>query len=546
MPNFLFVSDKFIPVTDGTGTTYDKICKSLGEDVVVLTSSALGVSKQSLTEFDNACGYRVERISSIGPTESERGNSFQAFLTRAVNKIRTLSKVTKIRFQYHPHTLIIGEAESLGWLSKFARYILGMKLVIFAHGKNIDQASKGKSPDAMRGGLEKAHLIISDNAFTKSKIIQKFNFSPNRIIAVNEDADTDDLSLSGDERRIDVLTMAINNVHENQYVDTPSPREYWAEKWCDAEKSDNGKGVQFIVTVDVEECFDWEKPTVSPSHVPPFQSFKAFHNRMVAAGVKPLYLLTYKMMSNEIYVQHIRVWMEEGQCDLGIHMHSWETPPDWGPKDSYFSYQGNLPKHVEREKLMAISSLFKEAFGCPPKYHRAGIYGIGRNTLGILAELDINVDLSPSSKFNFTSNGGPDFRNFSNKPFFYGSSEPVLCLPVTSENFLRGPAEWVTKYITLPSKSRFSVPVRFSPEGNPVKRLSFICEKFAKDPNIIPIISLHSSSLVEFGSPYSLTTLDAENNIECLFKLIDLMQDNFGYKAATIDDVVNSYECSAQ
>lgn len=508
--------------------------------MVVLTSSSLDIPKQSLIEFDKTCGYGVERILSNGSTQSEKGNGFWASLTGATNKISTLLKITKIHSKYHPHTLIIGEVAPFGWMSIFARYILGMKVVIFAHQDDIDQKDDSPLSNAVRNSLKKAHLIISDHFITKSEIIQKFDLSPNRIEAINDD--TDNLSAPVVEEQINKLIKAINNLAKNQYVDTPYPSEYWAEKWCDAQKNDDGKGAQFIVTVDVEECFDWSRPASSPSHVPPFQYFEAFHNRMVAAGVKPLYLLTYKMMSDEIYVRHIREWMEAGSCDLGIHMHSWETPPDWGLKETYFSYQGNLPKHVEREKLIAISGHFKETFGCSPKYHRAGIYGIGRNTLGLLAELNIKVDLSPSSKFNFRSNGGPDFRNFSNKPFFYGGSAPVLCLPVTSVNFLRGPAEWITKFITLPSKFRLSLPVRFSPEGNPIERLLIICEKFSKDTDIIPIISLHSSSLVESGSPYSATEQDAENNVECLFKLIDFMQESFGYKAATIEDVVNSYK----
>jgi len=724
MPDFLFVSDNFPPVIGGSATVYDTMCKSLGDHVIALTSSHtyLGVPKDNFSDFDQNCGYRVERTASVRTMKRQEPNRFLSLWDEVVNKINVMAIITKIYFRYRPRYVIIGELVYLGWIGLFARYILGMKVVIYTHGEEISQESDTVYAKMSAFFLKNCHLVISVSHFCKSKIIQKFNLPSNRIKVIHNGVDTRKfhppkevepirikngwvhkkvifsigrhvkrkgfenlimaipdviqeipnikLVIGGSGPMTDILKDLVSSLNLAEYVvfagrlseteltehygacdlfsmtnytlpdgdtegfglvfleanaagrpslagqgggsieavfdgingatvdanniseisakiidllsdeikltalakssfayaqsqdwnkkttemvaaikssgdmrktDTPYPSEFWGKEWRDAQKKPDKAGPRFIVTVDVEECFDWNKPTVSPSYVPPFISFENFHNRMVEAGVKPLYLLTYKMMSDDIYAQNLKKWLENGSCDLGLHMHSWATPPSWGPEEPYFSYQGNLPKNIEREKLIAISRLFKKAFGCSPKYHRAGIYGIGRDTLEILAELDIKVDLSPSSKFNFRLNGGPDFRNFSNRPFWYRGSQQVFCLPVTSESFLRGP-EWLTKFISMPPYSQFSVPVRFSPEGNPISRLSIMCEKFLKEPDITPVISLHSSSLVTAGSPYSQQEQDAENNIECLFALIDLMQVKYGYAKGTIDDVIKSYE----
>ena len=83
----------------------------------------------------------------------------------------------------------------------------------------------------------------------------------------------------------------------------------------------------------------------------------------------------------------------EENVELGTHLHSEFIDPDsnFSTKDTTL-YQKDLSYKNEKEKLFNITELFKKTFGYGPKSFRAGRFGISKDTLKILENLNYKVD----------------------------------------------------------------------------------------------------------------------------------------------------------
>src|SRR3546814_2922527 len=58
------------------------------------------------------------------------------------------------------------------------------------------------------------------------------------------------------------------------------------------------------------------------------------------------------------------------------------------------SYPGNLPPELEHAKLAALTEAIAGAFGARPVVYKAGRYGVGPATAGILEALGYRIDVS--------------------------------------------------------------------------------------------------------------------------------------------------------
>ncbi|MHC4956337.1 MAG: polysaccharide deacetylase family protein, partial [Planctomycetota bacterium] len=121
----------------------------------------------------------------------------------------------------------------------------------------------------------------------------------------------------------------------------------------------------------------------------------------------------------------------DGRCEIGAHLHPWVSPPHDEEVCGKNSFPGNLPSALEEEKLRVLRDRITEVFGERPIAYKAGRYGIGPNTGGILERLGFDVDLSPQPGFDYSSEGGPDFRSYPTGPFWFGSMRRLLSVPST-------------------------------------------------------------------------------------------------------------------
>ena len=134
-------------------------------------------------------------------------------------------------------------------------------------------------------------------------------------------------------------------------------------------------------------------------------------------GVRPTYLCTYPMVTDPFAAGILRELSEAGGCEIGTHLHPWNTPPFEGlpgrdvdeQNTNYYPFE--LGPERFRAKLERLHDAIGELAGRAPTSYRAGRFGIDAATLKELLPLGYEVDSSITPLANHSHDGGgPDFR----------------------------------------------------------------------------------------------------------------------------------------
>jgi hypothetical protein len=190
---------------------------------------------------------------------------------------------------------------------------------------------------------------------------------------------------------------------------------------------------QLIVVIDTEEEFDWNsEPDAKATQVSAMAHINRVQDIFNDYGICPCYVIDYPVASQPEGYELLKQYAEKGQCEIGAHLHPWVNPPQQEALSLFNTYPGNLPEALEREKLRYLSETITRNFGSAPVAYKAGRYGFGPNTTGILQELGFNIDLSVCPPLDSRADGGPDYRRFNAHPFWFGDSgKAILEIPCT-------------------------------------------------------------------------------------------------------------------
>ena len=261
-----------------------------------------------------------------------------------------------------------------------------------------------------------------------------------------------------------------------------------------------------LLTIDVEEQFDWNRFSPVDFQAAGVAALSHFHERCREIGISPVYLVTHAIMSDPAFRSFLRSVLDGGTGEVGVHLHTWNTPPVWEFTNAFYSFQCNLPDYLERRKLETMSRLYEDSFGRPARIHRAGRWGGGDRTAAMLEDIGFDMDLSPCPYFHDKASGGPDFSALDHSLFWAGNRRSVLTIPVSTVMFARGPAFLSRLFGRLPPtldrwmRRTLGTPLRFSPEGQPVERFDVYGFGTAAEPRR----SLHPAQHVAFPQRQSL------------------------------------------
>lgn len=144
-----------------------------------------------------------------------------------------------------------------------------------------------------------------------------------------------------------------------------------------------------------------------------------------AWGVVPTYLLSPEVLQDEACVAELAAL--ENEAELGTHLHGEYVDPGAFDPDVTADFQRNYPPEVERQKLTALTALFRSAFRRAPRSFRAGRFGIGPSTLSFLHELGYEVESSVTPHIDWSGAGAPglSFVGAPTQPYHPEASDPV-------------------------------------------------------------------------------------------------------------------------
>lgn len=277
-------------------------------------------------------------------------------------------------------------------------------------------------------------------------------------------------------------------------------------------------GRRFILFVDTEEEFDWTKPrsrdAVSTRTIAALPEFQALAD---AHAIRPCYLIDYPVADNPDSAATIRTLFERGCCDIGTQLHPWVNPPFDEEITAFNSFVGNLPVEIEQAKLLTLTTRIEVAIGVRPTVYRAGRYGIGPHTAALLETAGYRMDVSVRPHFDYSGEGGPNFRRHDARPYWVGPSGRILEVPLgvtytgplrRFSRFLKGEGPSVQTRSAFLARSGLATRIALTPEDMPVDHVRRAIDLMLEDGVQLLSFSFHSPSLVPGHTPYVRTSAD--------------------------------------
>ncbi len=311
-----------------------------------------------------------------------------------------------------------------------------------------------------------------------------------------------------------------------------------------------------ITTIDAEEDFDWHSPfSRSATDVTSIRSQQIAHRVFERHGVKPVYLVDFPVASQDAGRGPLRELLQQGLCDVGSQLHPWVTPPLDEAVSFHNSYPGNLPLQLEYDKIARLTDEIDRAFGVTPRLFRAGRYGVGPNTGGILRQLGYLADSSVVPCWSFADQGGPDYRLMSAKPFWIDRDRTLLELPVSAA--MVGAASGLpaglrarlfrrnSERARLPSvMSRLGLleRIKLTPEGIALDEAQRLVRHMVADGIRVFVLTYHSPSLEPGNTPYVRTPDDLQRFLGWLDGFYDFFRSEIGGTPATWEEARKAFE----
>lgn len=271
-------------------------------------------------------------------------------------------------------------------------------------------------------------------------------------------------------------------------------------------------GVRFSVSVDTEEEFDWAGILSRDGHglasAHALAEGQKFFN---AAGVVPIYYADGPIVGCDIATDVLASAAADHAADIGVHLHPWVTPPFTEDVNRYNSYVGNLDSETERAKIRWMRDYIVQRIGVTPLAYRAGRYGIGPNSVPILIDEGFRVDSSHRPLFDYSDDGGPDFRHTDPRPSWADANKKLIELPLSAHYLGWGGRlkPLLFDHIrdsalarAVAARMRLVERVPLTPEGTPAHLACAMIDHALRRGMRLLLISFHSPSLAPGHTPY--------------------------------------------
>lgn len=306
-------------------------------------------------------------------------------------------------------------------------------------------------------------------------------------------------------------------------------------------------GSRFTVFVDTEEEFEWRAPFSRDAHsTRAIAALPTAHRRFADREVPLTYLVDYPVATALEAVEVLRGLIADGRSAIGAQLHPWVNPPFDEELNGYNSFCGNLPKSLEAAKLATLTEMIAGSFGQRPLAFRAGRYGIGPETLGLLRAQGYRVDTSIRAFYDYGAEGGPDFRGVGDAAFRTGPDGAILELPFSTvfTGRMRGRGEPLYRALGRIPRARGVAArlgllsrVSLTPEDMPLGDAIEAIQVAAGEGQRLLNLAFHSPSLEPGHTPYVRDAADLAAFWRWWDAVLDLL-DRSGIRPAALGAVI--------
>jgi hypothetical protein len=302
-----------------------------------------------------------------------------------------------------------------------------------------------------------------------------------------------------------------------------------------------------VVVVDTEAEFDWE--AARPRRAIGVTSVRCQDRALrifERYAVRPTFVLDYPVSSTPEAYEFLRDLHRSGACEIGAHLQPWDNPPLVEQITDENSYPGNLPFELEREKLVQLTHSIETNVGVRPRIYKAGRYGVGRATAGILAELGYEIDVSVVPGTDLTCKFGPDFMHCRASPYWFGKDPTLLEIPLSIgyTGLLAGTGNFAYTLTMNERLKALHVPgvlarlglverITLTPEGISFEEQRRLTRALLRKGYRVFSFTYHSPSLAPGNTPYVRSEADLRVFLERIEHYLRFFIEEIGGRPAT-------------
>lgn len=297
----------------------------------------------------------------------------------------------------------------------------------------------------------------------------------------------------------------------------------------------------FIITVDTEgdNLWNWkEGKKITTQNAKAIPKFQELCERF---KFKPVYLINYEMAMNDDLVAYLKEKAKRNLCEIGIHIHAWNTPPEYKLDEKFNGnpYITEYPKEIMREKISGLKKLIEDRFEIKVISHRSGRWATNEEYFKVLKEIGIKIDCSVTPEIDMSMlsgrscSKGPNYTHFPKNT--YPIDDGIIEVPMSTRKVRRlthGRLLHKFKCLLLGESLWMRI---LSKDITNIKYLKNKIEKENKCDYIE--FMLHSSELMPGGSPY----FPLDKDVNRLFESFEQVFEEFsqdGYIGATLKEYV--------
>jgi len=242
---------------------------------------------------------------------------------------------------------------------------------------------------------------------------------------------------------------------------------------------------------------------------------------------KPTYLLSPEIMRD---AQALEALVHlDGDAEFGTHLHGEFAEPGAFEPDVTSAFQCHYDQETERQKLEYLTNLFRSSFGRLPRSFRAGRFGIGPHSLGLLQDLGYAVDSSVTPHMDWRSAGAPEvsFLQASTQPYWPVLDKPELAAPHAGMLLEVPVTIRPSVFAGISLIGRWAEPRWLRPTRGSVARLIEVAREEIRhaqsshsDRPIILNCMFHNVEIVAQASPYAKNEAEADAIMKSLSGLL--------------------------
>lgn len=319
--------------------------------------------------------------------------------------------------------------------------------------------------------------------------------------------------------------------------------------------------MHLLVGIDTEGDNQWDAGARLNQRFENLYALPRLHALFARHGVRPTYVITHPVATDERSAQVLRELKARGDCEIGAHHHAWETPPCTAEDVKRHPYAAALPLAQFEAQLASLTAAIADAIGERPVSYRSGRFGFSAAHVAALEKEGYQVESSVAPLFYEAHKQGPDFVEAPLTPYYlaYDSatrpgSSGVLEVPVSAALnrriprplqylYARAPRPYTTKRILR----RLGVAhVRWlRPSYSSLADMKTLAADLARAGEPVLNLLFHSSEAIVGGSPYNRTEAELAAFCDRLERFFEYAVGELRARPATFIEFRRAYTGAA-